>query len=328
MRLFWVVFYLLCGVLWPSGLLATDAAQKVVRLAFVFPGAKEDGIGMKEQVFWDRLRALGWEEGRNLELDRRYAGGHMDRFPRLMEEVVKQRADIIVTTTTPGALAAKRATNTIPIVIHYMGDPVGTGLVSSLRQPGGNLTGNSSQLGESIPGKWLELLQEFAPKLSAVAVLSNPRNPFWRGPEKEISAAALSKGLKTIVLPVHDENEIAASLKRASQRAQAIVVLPDPLFIQHHDHIVVTVAQFRVPVIYGWPLFVRAGGLMSYSPDPAEAWEQAAIYVDKILRGARPGELPIVLPARYSLAVNVKTATALGLNVPESILLQADEVIR
>jgi len=318
---------LTAGALGPPFARAEAPAQKAVRMGLVLPGGPEDEGPMKIGVFWERLRALGWEEGLNLEVERRYAHA-MEAFPGFMEEMVQHKVDIIVTTTTRGALAAKRATDTIPIVIQYMLDPVAAGLVSSFGHPGGNLTGMTSQVGEGIPGKWLELLQEIVPKLSTVAVLSNPSNPGMRINEDRIGTAAAARKVKVVVFPVQAASEIDGSLQRARQRAQAVIVLPDPLFIQHHDQVVATVARLRLPAIYGFRLFALAGGLITYGPDPAEAWGQAAVYVDKILRGAKAGELPIVQPAQFSLVVNLKTAKALGVTIPESILLRADEVIR
>jgi len=282
---------------------------------------------MKTEVFWDRLRALGWEEGRNLEVERRYARGHT-AFPGFMDEMVQQKVDIIVTASTPGALAAKRATDQIPIVVHYMSDPVGMGLASSLSHPGGNLTGMSYAVGRSLSGKWLELLREMVPTLSTVAILSNSDNPIWRMVEDDIGAAAFTKDVKTVVFPVHAASEIEKSLQQARQRAQAVIVVPDGLFIQNYSQVVATIARLRVPAIYAFSNFVIAGGLMSYGPDPAEAWGHAAVYVDKILRGTTVGELPIVQPMQFSMAVNLRTARALWIIIPESILLRADEVIR
>jgi putative ABC transport system substrate-binding protein len=252
----------------------------------------------------------------------------MEAFPALMEEVVKQRLDLIVTTSTPGALAAKKATTAIPIVVHYMADPVGTGLVSSLAHPGGNLTGMSSQLGEGIPAKWLEILSEVVPLLSEVAVLSNPKNPFWRRIEQQIDSAAKAKGLKTAVIDVQDPNHLETVLLQARKQAQAVIVLPDPMFLERGDQVIAAMAKTRMPAIYGWAGFVAAGGLISYSTDPAEGWEHAATYVDKILRGANAGDLPVAQPTKFQLMVNLKTAKVLGLSIPRSVLVRADEVIR
>jgi putative ABC transport system substrate-binding protein len=299
-----------------------------MRMGWVLPGGPEDAANMKRKVFWDRLRVLGWEEGRNLEVEQRYAHGHTEAFPGFMEEMVRQKVDVIVTASTPGALAARSATDTIPIVVQYMTDPVGTGLASSLAHPGGNLTGMSYMIGAGIPGKWLELLGEIVPKLSTVAILSNADNPIWRMVEEDIGTAAVTKDIKTVVFSVHAASEIEGSLQLARRRAQAIIVVPDGLFIQNYSEVVAAVTRLRLPAIYGFSNFVTAGGLMSYGPDPAEAWGHAAVYVDKIPRGAKAGELPIVQPAQFSLVVNLKTAKALGITIPQSILLRADEVIK
>ena len=254
---------LLLGLLWPLTLLGVEPAQRVVRLALVLPGEPEDGIAMKQEVFWSRLRTLGWEEGRNLDVERRFAQGRKEVFPGFMKEMVRRKVDIIVTTSTPGALAAKRATGTIPIVVHSMGDPVGTGLVSSLGHPGGSLTGMSSQLDEGMPEKWLELLQEIVPKLTTVALLSTPNSPLWRTVENKIKGAALSRGLKTIIFRVDVAEEIEGTFEQAHLHAQAVIVLPDILFIRHRERMVAAAAKARLPAIYGWAGFAFAGGLMS-----------------------------------------------------------------
>jgi putative ABC transport system substrate-binding protein len=212
-------------------------------MGLILPGSAEDGAAMKEALFWERLRALGWEEGRNLQVERRFAQGRKDDFPAFMEEMVRRKVDIIVTTSTPAALSAKRATTSIPIVVHSMGDPVGTGLVSSLGHPGGNLTGLSTQLGEGIPGKWLELLQEIVPRLSTVAVLSSPDNPIWRTVENKINEAAGTRGLKIVILRASAAGQIEEVLHRAHLQVQAVVVIPDPLFVQHREYLATAIAK-------------------------------------------------------------------------------------
>jgi len=307
---------------------AADLPEKTVHMGFVFPGEAAANPGMKQEVFWARLRTLGWEEGRNLKVERRYTRDDMEAFPGFMAEMVQQNVDIIMTTTTRGALAAKKATDKIPIVVHYMNDPVAAGLVSSFAHPGGNLTGMTTQFGEGIAAKSLELLQDAIPKLSNVAILSNANNPGIRRVEDLVANAARARSIKSTVLRLQAASEIDRSVQRARQLAQAVIVLADPLFIEHHDRVVTEVNRVSLPAIYGYRLFVVAGGLMSYGPNPAEAWGQSAVYIDKILRGANAGELPIVQPTQFLFAVNLKTAKALGLTFPESILLRADEVIR
>lgn len=324
----WLLFSLLAADLWADAATAADTVQRPARIGYVHSRSEGQASHLSGQVFWDRLRTLGWTEGKNLQVERRYAAGRMEAFPRLMDEVVQKKVDVIVTLSTPGALAAQKATHTIPIVVAMMGDPVGTGLASSLAHPGGNITGVSVLLAEGIPGKWLELLQEVMPNLSTVAVLSNPRNPLWRISEDQLATAARAKKLKTVILDASTPGEIDRAMEQARQQAQAIVVFPDATFIEHHERIVATAARLKLPAVYAWADFVIAGGLLSYGPDPREAWARAAIYVDRILRGTKPGDLPIAQPAQFSLLVNVTTAKALGLVLPESILLRADEVIR
>jgi putative ABC transport system substrate-binding protein len=279
-------------------------------------------------AFWERLRELGWIKGENLVVEERWADGHLERLPDLMTEVVRAKVDIIVTYNTASAIAAKKATNTIPIVDATMGDPVQVGLAASLARPGGNLTGLSMAYGEGIPGKFLELLQDAVPSLSSVAVIANPTYPTSPPILKALSSSAQTRRLKLQIIEVRSPESLDNAFEQARRQARAVVVLPEPMTTAHRERVTALATKYRLPAIYGLRDFVDAGGLMAYSPDLAAMFRRAADYADKILRGAKPGDLPIEQPTRYQLIVNLKTAKTLGMTIPESVLLRADEVIR
>ena len=274
------------------------------------------------------MRELGWVEGMNLAIEVRWAEGRVERLPALMREVLAYKPDVLVTHSTPGAVAAKNATSKVPIVNASMGDPIGTGLVPSLARPGGNLTGLSLEWGEGVAGKWLELLRETIPRLSAVAVVYQPDSPLNKVLVEELKNVAPALRIKLSFIGVREPEELEQSIKQARRTAQA-ALLPGDLFVEHHHRqIIALAAKYRLPVISGLRSFADAGGLMSYGVDQIVQYRRAAEYVDKILRGARPADLPIEQPTVLSLTVNLKTAKALGLTIPESILLRADEVIK
>jgi putative ABC transport system substrate-binding protein len=277
--------------------------------------------------FWERLRVLGWEEGRNLTVERRWAEGRIERLPELMAEVLARKVDVIVTVSTPGAMAAKAATATVPIVAGAIGDPVQVGLAQSLARPGGNLTGLSYGFSEGFAGKWLELLRECVPQLKTVALLYNPRNPWAVEQRKELETAIAALGLKVDLIEVTRSESLSAGLAQA-RRAQGLIVVADPLTYQLRSEIASIATRQRLPMIASMLEFVDAGGLLSYGVDNAAVLRRMAEYVDKILRGAKPADLPIEQPTQLALAVNLKTAAALGIKIPAAILGRADKVIR
>jgi putative ABC transport system substrate-binding protein len=314
---------------------AVEPEQRIVRLGFVSPTSLSPRATVpraagaeRQDPFWIRLGELGWVEGRNLIVDARSAEGHYDRLPALMTELVDRKVDVLVTFSTPAGIAAKNATSTVPIVDAAMFDPVRDGLVASLAHPGGNLTGMSWAWSEGFGGKFLELLQETVPRLSTVALITNPRNPGERGVVKEVVTAAEVRHLKLVVIPLRDPDSVQPALQQARRTGQALLLIGDPVFFEHRKEIISFARQYRFPALYGLRDFVEAGGLMSYGLDQKAIWRRAAEYVDKILRGARPEELPIEQPTQYFLTVNTGVAKALGITIPESILLRADEVIR
>jgi putative ABC transport system substrate-binding protein len=245
-----------------------------------------------------------------------------------MAELLGRKVDVLVTSGTAAAIVARKATTTVPIVVGTMGDPVRTGLVNSLARPGGNLTGLSLGYAEGMPGKWLQLLQEMVPQLSTIAVVTNPSNPMNADLRRELVSIAAARSLKLQLIEVQDPESLNRSFEQAGRKAQAVLVLPDPLISENRRRVTSLAAKYRLPAIYPLHDYVDVGGLMAYGPDFAVAWGRAADYVDKILKGAKPGDLPIEQPNKFELVVNLKTARALGITIPESILLRADEVIR
>ena len=299
----------------------------MMRLGFVgsgTPATAPRGVA----VFWEHLRELGWVRGQNLVVEELWGSGQYERLPTLMTDAVSRQVDIIVTYNTAAAIAARKATTTIPIVDAIMSDPVGIGLVASLAHPGGNITGLSTAWEEGIPGKWLELLQETAPHLSTVSVIATSGNPLVPGIVEALQAAAATRGLKLQIIEVREPRALENAFDQARRHTQAAVVFPSPVFLTNQQRITALAAKSRLPVVYAMRDFVDAGGLMAYGPDFAVMFRRAADYVDKILKGAKPADLPIEQPTQFELVINLKAAKALGITIPESILLRADEVIR
>lgn len=271
------------------------------------------------------LRDLGYVEGKTIAIIPRWAEGRDERLPGLVAELIRLDPDVIVTTGTPGAFAAKQATKTIPIVMASAGDPVRTGLVASLAQPGGNVTGNTV-LGPELEGKRLQLLKQAVPALSPVAVLWNSANPAIKFYLEQAQAAArtLNVTLQPVV-EVRGEADLERAFSRiAAAQPHALMVLADRLLLAHRARIVAFAASRRLPAMYPYREFVDAGGLMSYSPSSIELFRSAARYVDKILRGARAGDLPVQEPSKFELVINQKTARTLQLAIPSSMLVSAE----
>ena len=326
-RVLRVLAGLTAGVLGSRLARAAEPSQRVVRVGFVHPqspSTAERGL----TAFWERLAELGWVQGRNLVGEERWAEGHIERLPALMADMVGRKVDVIVTNGTPAAVAARKATKTIPIVVASMGDPVGTGVAASLAHPGGNLTGLSLQMTEGIPGKWLELLQETVPRLLTVAVMGNPDSPLFGLVRRPLEAAASARNLKLKFIDIRGPEALKPAFGQARKATQAALVIPDPMTFHYQRRVAAQAATDHLPVIYGLPEMVDAGGLMAYGPNQAVLLRRAAEYVDKILRGANPADLPIEQPTQFVLAVNLPAARALSLTIPQSILLRADEVIR
>jgi putative ABC transport system substrate-binding protein len=278
--------------------------------------------------FREALRDLGYVEGRNIVIEYRWAEGNYERFPSLITELIALKVDVIVTAGTPASLAVKKATNSIPLVMVAVGDPVGTGLVASLARPGGNTTGLTS-VSPDLEGKRLELLREVIPGISHIAVLWNSVSPSQVIQEKEVQAAAQVLRMKVLSLGVRTPEEIENSFAVIiRERPGALLVLADRLFLHHRDRIMDFAAKHGLPGVHAYRELVESGGLMSYGPSYAGMHRRAADYVDKILKGAKAGDLPIEQPAKVELVINLKTARALGITIPQSLLLRADEVIQ
>jgi putative ABC transport system substrate-binding protein len=278
-------------------------------------------------AFREGMRNAGYVEGKTVVIEARWADGRLDRLPALAAELVDRKVDVIVTSSTPAALAVKHATATIPIVIASSGDPVASGIVTSLAHPGGNITGQTLML-EEIAIKRLELLKETVPRISRVGVLWSASNPVWTRIVREIELAAPRLKLQVQVVPVYDLRELDRALARVKDgHCDSLYVVEDPVF-RINRKVLDFAASARLPAMYGGSEFVTIGGMMSYGPDTAQMFRHAAWYVDRILKGAKPGDLPIEQPTKFELAVNLQTAKALGLTIPESILLRADKVMQ
>ncbi|HET9670196.1 MAG TPA: ABC transporter substrate-binding protein [Casimicrobiaceae bacterium] len=273
------------------------------------------------------LRELGYVEGRTIEIDYRWAGGDYKRFPELVRELLALPVEIIVTAGTPAAQAVQSVSRTIPLVMVAVGDPVGTHLVESLAHPGGNATGLTS-IAPDLEGKRLELLTAVAPGLSRVAVLWNPDNAFHVGSERQVHAAAKVLHLEVTSTAIRSAADFdGAFTSIAASGAGAMTVLADRVFLHNRARIVDFARKRRLPAVYAYRELVDAGGLMSFGPDYAEMHHRAANYVDRILRGAKPGELPIEQPKSFNLIVNLKAAQEIGVTVPRGVLLRASEVL-
>ena len=307
---------------------ARAQARKVARLGVLSPFARSDGPAPSFRFFYERLRELGYVEGQNIVFEYRWAEGKYDRLPAMAAELVQSKVDVVLTAwSTPAAMAAKRATTTIPIVFIGVGDAVGVRLVEGLARPGGNITGSTFQSEETV-GKLLQLLKEVVPKLTRLATVSNPANPVYEPVLKDVEAMGRTLGLQVLRLGVTGPSDVEAAFDTARrEQVDGLVVMRDFVLISQRDRIVALAAKNRLPVMYGMREFVDAGGLMSFEPSMPELHRRAADLVDKILKGARPAELPVEQSSRFELAINLKTARALGLTVPPLVRLRADQVI-
>jgi len=306
---------------------AAAPAGKVYRIGLLVVSSASE-YRLNVDAFRERLRELGYVEGHNAVLEYKWVEGRYDRLSDLAVELVRSKVDVIVTHGTPGTRAAERASKTIPIIMATVGDPEEQGLVASLARPGGNITG-LSQLFSELVAKRAELLKELAPGISRLAVLMNPANPSHR-PQmfRQVEAVALSLGMELYQSPITTAEDFEPAFSRmAKRRVQAVLVVEDGLINSHSKRIVDLANRNKLPSA-GFKPIVEAGGLMAYAPDHRDLWRRAAAYVDKILKGARPGDLPIEQPTKFELVINLNTARALGLTIPQSLLLRADQVIQ
>jgi putative ABC transport system substrate-binding protein len=310
--------------------LAADAqpAGKMPRIGVLRPGVSPGEPGRGADRFFQALRDLGYIEGQTIALEVRWAENQPERLPDLATELVRLPVDIIVAGDTAGALAAKHATSTIPIVMAVSFDPVRDGLVASLARPGGNITGLSIMVPE-LAGKRLELLREAVPGLARVALLLDTGPPNWHAQRHDHEAAARGLGVQLLPLEVRGPDEFAGAFQAATQgHAQALIMVQSPLFTTHRAQLAELALASRLPTMSGEVGYAQAGGLMNYGPNLPESWHRAATYVHKILKGAKPADLPVEQPTKFELIINLKTAKALGITMPPPLLVFADEVIQ
>ena len=316
------------GALLLAAPLAAEAqpARKIPRLCFLTfdPGTPQSS---RFTPFFQGLRDLGYVDEQTITIDYLSADGRGERFPALAADCLRLKADIVVVTTTPAAQAAKNATRTIPIVMHSLGDPVTTGLVASLARPGGNVTG-TTLMASGLAAKRLGLLKEIVPRISRVLVLAYLVDPIAAPQVKELESAAHSLGITLLVHDIRTADDLPAAFDAgAKERAEGVLTTAESIFVAQRNRVVQLAAQHRLPGIYPYRLTVDAGGLIAYDSYTSDLQRRAAAYVDKILKGAKPGDLPVEQPTKFELIINLKTAKALGLTIPPSILSRADRVI-
>ncbi len=313
------------GAVWPLAALAQQAA-KIPRVGLLSPFTPDDTAPW-HQAFLRGLSDLGWVDGKNIAIEYRYSNGRNDSLPGLIADLIRLKVDIIVTAVTNDTLAAKNGAGGIPIVMAAAGDPVATGIVASLARPGGNITG-LSQMNPELTGKRLELLKEIAPNISSVAVLLNPDDPISMLGLNEVELPARKMKIEVHPLEVRNSRDLDNALQEAVKlRADALAIMPNPVFVTNLKLIADFAVQNRLPSMFHLREFAKAGGLVSYGVDRIDLFRRAAAFVDKILKGASPSDLPIEQPTKFELTINLKTAKALGLTVPPKLLLTADEVI-
>jgi putative ABC transport system substrate-binding protein len=303
-------------------------AEEMPRVGYINPGFPSDPIRMRRlEAFRQGLRELGYAEGRNIALEPRWAEGKYDRYPAIAADLVRLKVHVIVTIGGAATKAAKQVTKTIPIVMSLVTDPVESGLVGSLARPGGNVTGTSI-MAPDLAGKQFELLKQAVPEVSRVALLWNPANPGGAVQLREAEAAARAVGVRLQALETRDPQEIdSAFAAMTRQRAGVLVVLADAILYNQRQQIAELAAKSRLPSASALREYVEAGGLIAYSADSLDLERRSATFVDKILKGAKPADLPVEQPTKFELIINLKTAKALGLTIPPSVLLRADQVI-
>jgi len=304
---------------------------KVPRIGVLVPAEPESSNEPNVAAFRRGLRDLGYIDGQNIAVEYRWAHGQAARYSTLAAELVRLDLNLIVIGSGVALLAAKNVTQTLPVVgVGMGGDPVATGLVVSLARPGGNITGVTGIIDAGFVAKWAELLKEAAPRISRVGYLYDSNSPVSRRRLPDLQSATRALSLTLIDLPVQDANRIdnVLNVLRSKEGSNGLIVVAEASFFPHRNRICEFALKHRLPAIYGFRLFVDAGGLMSYSYSLPELWQGAATYVDKILKGAKPGDLPVEQPTKFELVINLKTAKALGLTIPQSLLVRADEIIQ
>jgi ABC-type uncharacterized transport system substrate-binding protein len=312
---------------WPF---ATRAQQpdRIRRVGFLISNAETDQEARNWiTAFERRFAELGWTDGRNVRIEYRFGGGDATRMPQLAKELLELRPDAVLAATMVAATAVRQQTLSIPIVFVQVADAVSAGFVTNLARPEGNITGITN-FEFSIGGKWLQVIKECAPAVSSVAVIFDPANPTWAPYLRTVEAAAPTFGMQLTPAGVTNAADIERDLTTFSRKPNgAVVVFPGPVTVLHRDTIIAMAAQHRLPAVYPYRFYALSGGLVSYGIDLPESYRRAASYVDRILKGAKPADLPIELPTKFELVINLKTAKALGIAVPPTLLATADEVI-
>jgi len=313
---------------WPLSVRAQQR-ERLRRIGILSSFAESDAEAYSWVVAFEQgLRALGWAEGHNVRFDKRWAGGDVNRMAKFAKDLIDLQPDVIFAVTTPSVAALRQQTRTIPIVFVVVSDPVGSGFVESLARPGGNVTGFIN-IESSLSSKWLALLKDVAPRVKRVALMFNPKTaPYFAFYVRPFEAAAQLMAVVAVSAPVQDRTEIEAAITALGRdEAGGLVVIPDTFPAVHRDLIISLAAQYRLPAIYPVNFYAREGGLMSYGVDLADLHRRAAAYVDRIIKGASPAELPIQLPTKFEFVINLKTAKTPGLTIPDKLLVTADGVI-
>ena len=318
------------GTAWPL-VLRAQQAEPVRRIGVLMGYAETDPDTQANlAALRGALQQLGWVEGRNIRIDFRWpTPADLASMQRSAKELVALQPDLILSEVTPTTLSVLKETHTIPVVFVRVSDPVGSGFVASFSQPGGNVTGFTS-IEPTMPTKWLQLLKEIEPHVTRVILLFNPATaPYAEFFVKPLKAAASSNGVDVIAAPVRDTSELESTIAaRALEPNSGLIVTPDSFMDVHRAEIAALAARYRMPAVYPFHQFAEVGGLLSYGNNQLDNYRRAAVYVDRILRGAKPSELPVQAPVKFELVINLKTARALGITVPQSLLVRADEVIR
>ena len=315
------------AAMWPLALRAQQPVR--MRRIGVLLGAADDLEGQgRVMALKQGLQELGWADGRNIQIDTRFAGADVGRIRTDAAELAALGPDVIVASTTPVVRALREATSSVPIVFAALNDPVDQGFISSLARPGGNITG-LALIEFTMVGKWLEMLKEVSPDVVRAALIFNPNTgPYYYVYLRSLEAVPRSFAIEVTATPVRDTAEIEEAIaKLGRERGSGLIVPPDPFTIVHHELIMRLAMRHRLPAVYAYRSYVVQGALMSYGPDPYDMFRRSASYVDRIFKGVKPADLPVQQPTKYDLAINLKTAKALGLEVPPTLLARADEVI-
>jgi putative ABC transport system substrate-binding protein len=325
----WLGTSVIAVVLVVTGAVAqAQQTRKMPHIGFI--GASSPSTaGHWLEAFRQGLRDLGYIEGKNVAIEVRWAEGSAERFPQIITELTQLKVDVMVVSAAAGALAAKNARITTPVVFTAVTDPLGYGIIDSLARPGGNITGTALAVGEGFSGKWIELLKETVPQVARMAILRNPTHPVAETFLREAQAAGQALGVRLDLFDVKDPPQLDGALSKIEkEHAGALIVTPDPLFGAQRSRIVEFVTRRRLPSMFFYKEFVDAGGLMAYGPSFLDSYRRAASYVDKILKGAKPADLPVEQPTKFELVINLKAAKQIGLTIPATVLARADRVIK